>query len=412
MRYTFLLYIDPGTGSMLFTILIGIITTLLFSLRKLFIRLKFLISGGKADKSRMNRVPYLIFSDSKRYWNVFEPIADEFEKRKVPLVYWTASEDDPALKKKYDFVKCTFIGTLNHAFAKLNMMNADICLSTTPGLDVYQWKRSKDVKRYVHILHAAGDVIAYRMFGLDHYDSVLLSGQYEVDQIRELEKLRSLPAKDLQVIGLTYLDAMEKRRQNMTEKKGPFTVLLAPSWGKSSILCRYGKEIIESLIKTGFRIVIRPHPQSMISDKKIMDSLRAQYPDSENLSWNFDNDNFNVLSQSDVMISDFSGVIFDYSLVFDRPVIYADTSFDKSPYDAAWLDEPLWTFRILPSIGIPLKKEEFPDLKEIVLKAASDRELESGRQKAREETWQCRGESAVRAVDYLMKMHESISKES
>jgi CDP-glycerol glycerophosphotransferase (TagB/SpsB family) len=59
------------------------------------------------------------------------------------------------------------------------------------------------------------------------------------------------------------------------------------------------------------------------------------------------------------MISDFSGVIFDYSLVFDRPVIYADTSFDKSPYDAAWLDEPLWTFRILPSLGIPLKKEDF-----------------------------------------------------
>jgi CDP-glycerol glycerophosphotransferase (TagB/SpsB family) len=64
---------------------------------------------------------------------------------------------------------------------------------------------------------------------------------------------------------------------------------------------------------------------------------------AKRLSWNFDNDNFNVLKESDIMISDFSGVIFDYTLIFDRPVIYADTDFDKAPYDAAWFegDKPL-----------------------------------------------------------------------
>jgi hypothetical protein len=189
------LYIDPGTGSMLFTILIGVVTTLFFFMQKLLIRVKFVLSGGKADRTKMNRVTYLIFGENKRYWNVFEPIADEFERRKTELVYWTASEDDPALKKQYRYVKCTYIGNLNQAFARLNMMNAEICLSTTPGLDVYQWKRSENVRRYVHILHAAGDVIAYRMFGTDHYDSILLSGKYEIDQIRQLEKMRGLPAR-------------------------------------------------------------------------------------------------------------------------------------------------------------------------------------------------------------------------
>ena len=36
-------------------------------------------------------------------------------------------------------------------------MSASICLATTPGLGVYQWKRSKDVKYYVHICHMASD---------------------------------------------------------------------------------------------------------------------------------------------------------------------------------------------------------------------------------------------------------------
>ena len=83
-------------------------------------------------------------------------------------MFYTSSEDDPALKKEYKYVKCEFIGEGNKGFAKLNMLNACIVLSTTPGLDVYQWKRSKDVNYYVHIPHAVGDLTLYRCFGLDY----------------------------------------------------------------------------------------------------------------------------------------------------------------------------------------------------------------------------------------------------
>ena len=41
------LYIDPGTGSMLFTILIGIVTAGIFAVRGLFVKLGFLIKGGR-----------------------------------------------------------------------------------------------------------------------------------------------------------------------------------------------------------------------------------------------------------------------------------------------------------------------------------------------------------------------------
>ena len=78
-------YIDPGTGSMLFTLLIGLLSTGYFFLKKYFIKLKFLLSGGGAKgAAESEELPYVIFSDSKRYWNLFKPICDEFERRGLP----------------------------------------------------------------------------------------------------------------------------------------------------------------------------------------------------------------------------------------------------------------------------------------------------------------------------------------
>lgn len=41
------LYIDPGTGSMLFAILIGIVGAVNFAFRSAWVKIKFLLSGGK-----------------------------------------------------------------------------------------------------------------------------------------------------------------------------------------------------------------------------------------------------------------------------------------------------------------------------------------------------------------------------
>ena len=64
------LYIDPGTGSMLFTILLGVIGAGIYSLRMLLIKIKFAISGGKVEVDT-NKIPFVIYSDDKRYWNIF-----------------------------------------------------------------------------------------------------------------------------------------------------------------------------------------------------------------------------------------------------------------------------------------------------------------------------------------------------
>ena len=260
----------------------------------------------------------------------------------------------------------------------------------------------------------ANDITTYKMFGLDFYDAVLLSGQYQIDEIRRLEKMREIPAKDLKLAGIPYMDKMLERLENTerkeTDKKDP-VVLLAPSWGNNGILTAYGAPFIENLLKTGYRIIIRPHPQSFTSEKELMDDLMAKFPDSDKIRWNRDPDNFDVLNEADILISDFSGVVFDFSLVFNKPIIYTDPSSDWTQYDCSWDEQELWTYTILPKIGRLLTKDNFENIGKIIddcLNGADAKELADGRDLAREQTWCNIGHGAEKVADYLIAKHEKL----
>ena len=404
-------YIDPGTGSMLFTILIGILGALRYVFKSWFVKLRFFLSGGRKVKDDGDKLPLVIFSEGKQYWNIFSPVCRELEERGIEAVYMTASEEDPALKNEYKHIRTEFIGTGNKAFAKLNFLNADIVLATTPGLDVYQWKRSREVKSYIHMFHAAGDVTLYRMFGVDYYDALLISGDYQEKQIRDLEGLRNLPAKEIVKVGIPYMDEMALRLQNApAAAEHPRTVLLAPSWGKSAIFAVYGGKIIELLLKTGYHVIVRPHPQSFTSEKEMLDQLMQRYPESEQLEWNRDTDNFEVLRRSDILISDFSGVIFEFTLIYNKPVIYTDPKIDVSLYDAWWLDTPLWTASALPRLGRQLTQDTMENLKEMIDQCIEDPRFAQGRQQVKAETWENCGFGAKTATQYLLEKHEELTK--
>ena len=407
------LYIDPGTGSMLFTILISILGVLIYAFRNVLVKIRFMASGGKQKKGEQTGEPIVFFTDSKRYQAIFKPLCDEMEKRQQRALYLTASADDPLLAEKYQYVKTEFAGEGNKAFARMNFLRADVVLSSTPGLDVYQWKRSRDVKWYAHVMHAANDITGYRMFGTDYYDAILVNGEFQIRETRALEKLRGLPEKEAVLVGLPQLDDLAEKLAKAGEYRredGKKTVLLAPSWGESSIFNRYGERMIQSLIQTGNHIIIRPHPQSMESEKEMIDRLRAAFPDGDGLEWNFDNDNFDVLRRSDILISDYSGVVFDFALVFDRPVIYADVSFDKGVYDAWWLEEEMWNFEILPKIGVPLTEEKIGEIGKVIEDALEAPELKAGRELARQQAWVNPGKSVEAIADYLIRTRDRLNQ--
>lgn len=406
----FLLYIDPGTGSMLFSILVGAAATLFFLGKAAILKLKLLFTGKKGGVVQDSSFKkYVIYNEGMQYWNTFKPVCDEFEKRGIELTYFTSAEKDPCFEQNYKFVKPEFIGEGNMAFAKLNMLSAGVVLMTTPGLQVYQLKRSKNVKHYTHVLHAPSDATMYRLFGIDYFDSILLSGDYQKSDIQKLEEQRGINKKDLVTVGCPYLDTLQSKIKDIpVEENHQFTVLISPSWGASALLSKYGEKLLDPLVKTGWRIIVRPHPQSKKSEKEMLDNLTKKYKDTPNLEWDYERDNIYSMKKSDIMISDFSGIIYDYTFLCDKPVMYVNADLDLRPYDAFDLDggKNIWQFTTLKKIGIELKEEQFNNIKDIIQSAFDSKELAELRHNAKNEAWMFEGNAGKNIADYMISKGE------
>ncbi len=412
------LYIDPGTGSALFSIVIGLLTTLYFVGRALIIKFKFKLTGKKSDNV-LSENTYTVFCEGPQYLSVFLPVLRAFEEKKVAISYLTSVKDDPAFSENYEYVRPEYIGEGNTAIARLNFLQAEVCLMTTPGLNVYQLKRSKGVKHYSHVLHMASDATMYRLFGLDYFDSVLVSGDYQKKDIRLLEDMRSLPQKELVTVGCPYLDVLQERYNAIketanAEKKG-FTVLVSPSWGQNALLTKYGERLLDPLVNAGFSIIIRPHPQSKKSEAAMLETLQNKYAHLPAVTWDYEKDNTTSIAKSDIMISDFSGIIFDYTFLHDKPFLYVHENFDLRPYDADDLAElspqvQPWQFEVLPSIGKKLEERDFSNIKEIIQSLSDSKELAENRKKAKATAWMHQGKAGENIVEYMIKKVAEITE--
>jgi hypothetical protein len=403
-------YIDPGTGSMLFSFLTGIAVTAFFFFKNVLLKLKSASPRTNTLKTQGGTSASLvIYSEGKQYWNVFKPVVEELARRNIPCVYYSSGEDDPGLAFPSPFVRKEFIGQGNAAFRVLNFLEADICLMTTPGLDVLQLKRSPGVRHYAHILHMVTDATSYRLFGLDYYDSVFLTGEYQKKDLRKLEELRETPHKELFVTGCSYLDVLADHVGELPAERGHRkTILVAPSWGDNGILRRYGLKLLEPLAQSSYRVIVRPHPQSLISEKDTIEALRRRLDSFENVAWNFDTENLIALSRSDVLISDFSGVIFDYAFLFERPVVYPRFDFDRRPYDLADIEEEAWTFRAIRELGAPVNEEDFERIGEFLDGIIGMEGKKEAIRRLKNEAYMYQGEAGRRTVDALLAIRESL----
>ena len=399
-------YIDPGTGSLLFSALFGIIGTLFFLSKALLIKLKTFSFADKINKKEnISKSKIIIYGEDKRYYNVFKPIIEELINLEIPTIYYSSSEDDKIFEIKSDFLKSEFTGTGNKAYAKLNFIEADICLMTTPNLDVFQLKRSKGVKKYVHITHSSAETSTYCLYSLDFFDAVFLNGEHQIRDIRELENKRNTIIKDLYVVGNPYLDELSKMEETITkENNNKKTILIAPSWGMNCLFRRFGEKLLDNIVNSDYNIIIRPHPQSLISDKDIIDKFQNRYKDKNNVEWDFNRVNIYSLSKADIMISDFSGVIFDYAFLFEKPVIIPSFTFDKRGTDAIEIDEEVWTFETIPKISFKLDENNFSNISQIIEDSINNETLKNNILKAKEEAYMYEGQASKRAAQFLNDM--------
>ena len=369
-------YLDPGTGSMLLSVIVGLASSAFFAIRKLPTLARNLLFRLRGQTLRLERTPIVMYAESAAYWNTFRPLLEECGRRGVAVQYLTSNEKDPVFEGGLpECITPRFIGTGNTAYTLLNFLEADVFVLTTPGVDVLQIRRSKGVGKYIHVLHAPTDIHIYKIFSFDFYDEILCSGQHQIRSIRALEEARHTKAKRLPLVGCPYYDVLLARREADFVEPTPNCVLLAPTWGRNGMLTRPGSAIPKVLAEAGFDVIVRPHPQSFVSELPLMEALQAELSGYANITWDRAPDGFASMGRAEVLVSDMSGIICDFAFVFLKPVITLDFEFNPNGFEAFDIPHPPWIFGILDDLGRRLKTDEVERLPEIIRAFQADAEL-------------------------------------
>lgn len=404
-------YLDPGTGSMLLSVVVGLVSSAYFLVRKLPSMIRGLVYRMTGRKDDLKRNKIVIYSESTSYWSTWRPVLKALVDRGVPVTYLTSAEKDPVFSEDYHgLVTARYIGTGNTAYTALGFLEADLFVLTTPGIDVLQIRRSPGVKKYVHVVHALGDVHTYKLFSFDYYDAVFCSGEGQVKSLRALEALRHTKAKELPLVGCPYLDGLVERAARLTTPPDGRTVIVAPTWGRNGMLTRCGALVPKLLAQAGFHVILRPHPQSFISDVPVIEKVRQELAEFPQIEWDRNPDGFATLSRAAVMVSDVSGVIFDFAFVFLRPVVTVGSGPVKDGFEAWEVPHPAWESAAMEELGRRLLPGHEAEVARTVQALLTDKTNRVERIKAlREKNAVNFGHAGTAVAEELIKMEKTLS---
>ena len=306
-------YLDPGTGNVLVYLAISLVGTVLYFVKNIVYAIMGRAKGERRPEKQLHHERILMFSEGRSYYYTFKPVIDAFLRRGVPFSYITMDVEDPALTIENDLMNSRYIGTGSAAFARAAGRRADIMLSTTPNIGTpgFPMPRPRRVTNLAHICHGVGDIAMYQKGSLDHYDAVLMVGDFMLPSIRKVEELRGLPPKECVSLGLPYLDELAAKARKKEGRSTPPVVLVAPSWGNKGCLNICGPNFLLDLAKAGYDVILRPHPQSLKVETEMLDTIHEMLRDYPNVSFDTEMDATASMSRADVMISDKSCVRFD-----------------------------------------------------------------------------------------------------
>ena len=286
----------------------------------------------KFNELDLDKRSIVFYSEDISSFVYFEQIIRELtEKMGYQICYMTSAKDDPILKNENKNIRSFYIGDSEIVKLKFFLgLRARVLILTMPDLGTYHIKRSKTFPvHYVHVFHAMNSTHRnYRKGAFDHFDSIFCAGPHHVEEIKSTEQLYNLKQKNLVSCGYGLLDKLQKSKplqnQEMHTKDGRKRILVAPSWGKKGLLETKGLELVKILLDAGYHVTVRPHPMTIRKWPKIIKTIKNEFKDNTNFEMETDVSSFESLYSAYGLISDWSGIGFEYAFVCERPVIYVD----------------------------------------------------------------------------------------
>jgi YidC/Oxa1 family membrane protein insertase len=208
-------------------------------------------------------------------------------------------------------------------------MDSDVVVMTMPDLENYHIKRSyirKDIE-YIYIPHGMDSLnLTMRTGSMDHFDTVFCVGKHQKEEIEKNEIAYGLPNKKLVEWGYSLLDGMvADYNKNPHVENGVKKILIAPSWQKDNIVDSCLEQILDNLKNSGYNIVVRPHPQHVRHRGEFMEQLKAKYENDKNIEIQTDFSSNSTVFEADLMITDWSGIAYEYSYTTKKPVLFVNT---------------------------------------------------------------------------------------
>ena len=271
----------------------------------------------------------VFYAENKASMNHFRTLIFELtERMNFQICYITSVKNDPILSSKNKNILSFYVGEGASRTKFFLTLRAKILVMDMPDLDTYHIKRSKAYPvHYIYLFHSMFSIHSYlRKGALDNYDTIFCVGPHQVNEIRVTEKLYELKPKKIVNYGFGRLDTLlqEKEEFEKSDSNMKDLILITPSYGNENLLEKCGIELIDTLLKSNFRVLLRPHFRILRDSKKLIDSIMDKFGKNPNFIFEDGVIPSEYFHNSICMISDWSGISMEYAFTCECSVIFID----------------------------------------------------------------------------------------
>ncbi len=271
----------------------------------------------------------VFYAENRASMNHFKLLINELtEKMNLQICYVTSVKDDPIFALKNRKILPFYIGDGAVRSKFFLTLKAKILVMDMPDLHTFHIKKSKIYPvHYVYLFHSMFSTHSYlRKGALDNYDTIFCVGQHHVNEIRETEKVYGLKSKNLINYGYGRLDTLLQERENFqsTNSDTKDLILITPSYGDNNLLEECGLELIDILLKSNFKVILRPHFRTLRDSSKLINSIKEKFEKNPNFVLERGIIPPHLFHNSLCMISDWSGISLEYAFALEKPVFFMD----------------------------------------------------------------------------------------
>ena len=314
----------------------------------------------------------VIYSERSGFYKYFEALIDGLLRRSNIVIHYVTNDPHDAIfemAKSEPRLKPYYIGQRKLITLMLRM-DADIVVMTTPDLQTYYIKRSlvrKDVE-YIYVPHDMMSVhMGFRKGALDNFDTVFCTGPHVSREVRATEKVYELPKKNLVEFGYPLAEKLEASCVAEALKKNEKReILIAPSWQEDNLLDSCVDKLISELMADGTHITVRPHPEYSKRYREKLAALVEKYKDApaDKLSCELDFTANRSIYTSDLLITDWSGIAYEFAFATKKPVLFINTKMKVENPEWEKINETPVEISLRSQVGVALEKDELDKTKE------------------------------------------------